>query len=411
MSERAKKIIKIVVVVFVGAGLLSGTFFAGAYFGYNKIPSIEKVYGLTEKETGKPENVDFSLFWDAWKDIEDAYVGRNNLDRKAMVYGAVSGMVKALNDPYTIFLEPKEAKKFKDDVSGSFEGIGAEIGIRKGILVVISPLKDTPAEKAGLRPGDKILKINDTITLDMAVDEAVNLIRGPKGTEVVLTITRDGLEKAQEIRIIRGAIKIPIVKFEMKNDNIAYIALYHFTENSFMELKKALQESLNKGAEKLILDLRNNPGGYLDSAIDMASIFVPSGKVVVREDFGNGEKDEYKSYGPGVLKDFPMVILINEGSASASEILAGALRDIRGIKLIGQKTFGKGSVQELKDMSEGATLKVTIAKWLTPNGYSISEQGLEPDIKVEMTDEDFEKERDPQLDKAIEAIKQLTTGN
>lgn len=404
-SEKTKKIIKIAVAILAGAGIITGTFFSGVYYGYNKIPSIEKVSGLTEKETGKPENVDFGIFWDAWKDIEDAYVGRNNLDRKAMVYGAVSGMVKALNDPYTIFLDPKEAKKFKDDVSGSFEGIGAEIGIRKGILVVISPLKDTPAEKAGLRPGDKILKINDTITLDMTVDEAVNLIRGQKGTEVVLTIARDGLEKAKEIKIIRGTIKIPIVKFEMKGDKIAYIALYHFTENSFSELKVALRDALNQGAEKLILDLRNNPGGYLDSAIDIASIFVPSGTVVVREDFGNGEKDEYKSYGPGILKDFPMIILANEGSASASEILAGALRDVRDVKLVGQKTFGKGSVQELKDMSEGATLKVTIAKWLTPNGYSISEQGLEPDVKVEMTDEDFEKERDPQLDKAIEIIK------
>lgn len=411
MSERAKKIIKIIIVVFAGAGMLVGVFFGGVYYGYKNVPSIEKVQGLANKEAEKPANVDFNIFWDAWKDIENTYVGRNSLDRKAMVYGAVSGMVKALNDPYTIFLDPTEAKKFKDDVSGSFEGIGAEIGIRKGVLVIIAPLKDTPAEKAGLRSGDKILKINDTITLDMTVDEAVNLIRGQKGTEVVLTISRDGFDKAKEVKIVRGTIKIPIVKFEMKDNNIAYVALYHFTENSFSELKVALREALSAGAEKLILDLRNNPGGYLDSAIDMASIFVPSGKVVVREDFGNGEKDEYKSYGPGVLKDFPMVVLVNEGSASASEILAGALRDIRGIKLIGQKTFGKGSVQELKDMTEGATLKVTIAKWLTPNGYSISEQGLEPDINIELTDEDFEQNRDPQLDKAIEVIQQLTVNN
>lgn len=406
MTEKTKKIIKVFIAVFVGASALVGVFFGGVYYGYKIIPSIEKVSGLSNKETGKPSDVDFSLFWDAWDDLENTYVGRSSLDKKAMVYGAISGMVKSLNDPYTIFLDPKEAKKFKDDVSGSFEGIGAEISIRKNILIIVAPLKDTPAEQAGLRAGDKILKINDTITLDLTVDEAVSLIRGPKGTEVVLTISRDGFEKAKEIKIIRGTIKIPIVKFEMKDKNIAYVALYHFTENSFNELKNALREALNGGAEKLILDLRNNPGGYLDSAIDMASIFVPSGSVVVKEDFGNGEKDEYKSYGPGVLKDFPMVVLINEGSASASEILAGALRDVRGIKLIGQKTFGKGSVQELRDLKEDATLKVTIAKWLTPNGYSISEQGLEPDVKVEITEEDFEKERDPQLEKAIEIIKQ-----
>lgn len=405
-TDKIKKIIKIVCKIGAGVAILLFVFGIGVYTGKKSIPSIEKVSGLSNKEVGKPADVDFSLFWDTWKDLESTYVGRSTLDKKTMVYGAISGMVKSLNDPYTIFLDPKEAKKFKDDVSGSFEGIGAEIGIRKGMLVVVAPLKDTPAEKAGLRSGDKILRINDTITIDMVVDEAVSMIRGQKGTEVVLMISRDGLEKAKEIKIIRGTIKIPIVEFEMKNKNIAYIALYHFTENSLNELKNALREALNAGAEKLVLDLRNNPGGYLDSAIDIASIFVPSGSVVVREDFGNGEKDEYKSYGPGVLKDFPMVILTNEGSASASEILAGALRDIRGIKLIGQKTFGKGSVQELRDLKEDATLKVTIAKWLTPNGYSISEQGLEPDIKVEMTEEDFEKEKDPQLEKALEIINQ-----
>lgn len=400
-----KSILKFSLIFIAAIFLMGVSFGAGFYFGDKNIPSIEKVTSVINKETGMPEGVDFSMFWDVWRDVEDSFVEEKKISREHMVYGAISGMVKSLGDPYTVFLDPEEAKKFKDDVSGSFEGIGAEIGIRKNVLTIISPLKNTPADLAGLRPGDKILKINDTITLDLTVEEAVSLIRGQKGTEVTLHITRDGFENTKEIKIIRGTIKIPIVKFEMKGNNIAHIALYHFTANSSIELRNALREALNAGAKKMILDLRNNPGGYLDVSIDIASLFLSEGEVIVSEEFGNGEKDEYKSYGPGVLKDFPMVILINEGSASASEILAGALRDVRGVKLIGQKTFGKGSVQQLKDLKGGASLKVTIAKWFTPKGYSISEGGLAPDIEIEMTEEDFEKQRDPQLEKALEIIK------
>lgn len=403
--EKFKSIVKFSLIFIIITFSIGVSFGAGFYFGDKNIPSIEKVTSVANKEMGMPEGVDFSMFWDVWRDVEDSFVEENKISREDMVYGAISGMVKSLGDPYTVFLDPEEAKKFKDDVSGSFEGIGAEIGIRKDVLTIISPLKGTPADLAGLRPGDKILKINDTITLDLTVEEAVSMIRGQKGTEVVLYITRDGFEKAKEIKIIRGTIKIPIVKFEMKDGDTAYIALYHFTANSSVELRNALREALNAGAKKMVLDLRNNPGGYLDVSIDIASLFLSAGEVVVSEEFGNGEKDEYKSYGPGVLKDFPMVVLINEGSASASEILAGALRDVRGIKLIGQKTFGKGSVQQLKDLKNGASLKVTIAKWFTPKGYSISEGGLAPDIEVEMTEEDFEKQRDPQLEKALEIIK------
>lgn len=405
LSDNLKKAIKFIsksIVVLILSSLIFGY---GVYVGQKRIPSIEKITGVMNKESGKSSEVNFGLFWDIWSDVEDSYVDKSKLNREEMVYGAISGMVKSIGDPYTVFLNPKEAKMFKDDVAGSFEGIGAEIGLRKNIITVISPLKGTPAEKAGLRAGDKILKINEAITIDMTVEEAVSLIRGPKETEVVLTITRDGLEKAKEIKIIRNTIKIPIVDFEMKDGNIAYVALYHFTENSSLELRKALREALSGGAQKLILDLRNNPGGYLDVAIDIASVFLSSNEIVVMEDFGNGEKDEFKSYGPGVLKDFPIVVLVNEGSASASEILAGALRDIRGVKLIGQKTFGKGSVQELKDLRDGASLKITVAKWLTPKGYSISDQGINPDIVIEMTEEDFEKGNDPQLDKAMEIIK------
>lgn len=407
MSDKIKKILKIVSKLSVVIVLIVSAFGVGVLVGYGQIPAADKVSGVANKEVGKSSDVDFSLFWSVWNDVESSYVDKAKIDKKAMVYGAISGMVKAIGDPYTVFFDPKEAKKFKDDVTGSFEGIGAEIGIRKGSLIIISPLKDTPAEKAGLRAGDKILKINETIATDLTVEEAVDLIRGPKNTEVVLTITRDGFESAKEIKIMRGTIKIPIVKFEMKDDHVAYVALYHFTANSSLELRKALKDALDAGAQKLVLDLRNNPGGYLDSAVDIASVFLPEGSVVVSEKFGDGSTDEYKSYGPGVLKDLPTVVLVNEGSASASEILAGALRDVNHVKLIGQKTFGKGSVQELKDTEEGASLKVTIAKWFTPGGYSISDGGLKPDVEVELTTEDFEKGRDPQLDRALEIIKNI----
>lgn len=407
MTDKTKKILKIASKFSVIAALVVTVFGVGVFVGYENVPAIEKVSGLSNKEVGKPDDVDFSLFWSVWNDVESSYVDKAKIDKKAMVYGAISGMVKAIGDPYTVFFDPKEAKKFKDDVTGSFEGIGAEIGIRKGSLIIISPLKDTPAEKSGLRAGDKILKIDDIIATDLTVEEAVDLIRGPKDTAVILTITRDGFESAKEIKITRGTIKIPIVKFEMKDDNVAYVALYHFTANSSLELRKALRDALNAGAQKLILDLRNNPGGYLDSAVDIASVFLPEGSIVVSEKFGDGTSDEYKSYGPGVLKDLPTVVLINEGSASASEILAGALRDVNNVKLIGQKTFGKGSVQELKDLEEGASLKVTIAKWFTPGGYSISDGGLKPDIEVALTAEDFEKGKDPQLDRALEVIKNI----
>lgn len=401
------KTIKIFSITMAVAITIFISYSLGVYAGYKRIPSIEKIINIENKENKEFKEVDFSLFWDVWKDLEGSYIDKKSLDREKMVYGAISGMVKSLGDPYTVFMEPQEAKQFKDDVSGSFEGIGAEIGIRKNVLVIIAPLKDTPAERAGLRAGDKILKIDDTMTADLTIEEAVLLIRGPKNTEVTLTIARDGFMQAKEIKITRGAIQIPITKFEMKEDKIAYMALYHFTANSSRELRKSLKIALDNGAQKLILDLRNNPGGYLDMAVDIASIFLPAGKTVVMENLADGQADQIKSYGPGALKDFPMVVLVNEGSASASEILAGALRDVLGVKLIGQKTFGKGSVQELRDLEKDATLKVTIAKWLTPGGYSISDGGLKPDIEVEMTDEDFEKKRDPQLEKALEIIKQI----
>ena len=382
-------------------------FVAGAIFAESLRPSLEKVQGLDNKQLGQPDNVDFSLFWDSWHLIEKRFVDRENLDRQSMVYGAISGMVKSLEDPYTVFMEPVDSKKFEDDISGSFEGIGAEIGIRKGILTIIAPIKDTPAYKAGLMAGDKVLKIDDTITIDITLDEAVNRIRGEKGTEVVLLIARDDWDEAREIPIVRAKITIPILDYEVKGDNIAYVQIYSFAGNLSDEFVGTVKNILAQQPKGIILDLRNNPGGYLETAVDVASYFLQKGDIVAIEDFGNGEKDNYRSHGYRYLESFPTVVLINRGSASASEILAGALRDNIGTEIVGEKSYGKGSIQQLEKLAGGSSIKVTIAKWLTPSGISIQENGIEPDHVVEITAEDIENLDDPQLEKAIEIINSL----
>ena len=397
--------------VLVAVFLLVLSFASGLLIGASQRPAIEKVIGLENKETLKPQEINFGLFWDVWSRLQEKFVDKNKLDNQKMVYGAIAGMVSALGDPHTVFLPPEENKRFQDDISGSFDGIGAEIGIRKGSLVVVSPLKDSPAERVGLKPGDKIFKIDDKVTNDLTLDEAVKLIRGKKGTEVVLTIFRDSFDKAKEFKIIRDAIKIPIVKFEKKENGIFLIQLFHFTETAPVEFRKALQAFFDSGSSKLILDMRNNPGGFLQVAVDISSWFMPAGEVVVKEQFATGEEIIYRSRGYRLLEKIPTVIIVNEGSASASEIVAGALRDIRGIKLVGAKNFGKGSIQQLEQLPEGASLKVTIAKWLTPNGVSINDNGLEPDIKVEVKPEDEDKlkeeGRDIFIEKAIEVLKGL----
>jgi carboxyl-terminal processing protease len=367
-------------------------------------------FGKSQCEICPPQEIDFSLFWEAYHKLQEKFVDKGKFDTQKMIYGAISGMVNSLGDPYTVFLTPEQSKRFEEDVKGTFEGIGMEIGIKKGQLQVIAPLEGTPAQRAGLRAGDKILKINDKETSDLTIDEAVNLIRGPKGTEVTLTIFREGWLKPKEIKIVREVIEVPSLKWEIKDINgqkIIYLHLYQFSENTLADFRKAAMEILESPAHKIILDLRNNPGGYLEIAQAISGWFLEKGKVVVIEDFGQGNKQEYKSQGPGTFSDYNVVVLINRGSASASEILAGALRDNRGILLIGEKSFGKGSVQEVEKLREGSSLKITVARWLTPKGELISDKGLEPDIKVEAAENEYEEGKDPQLDKAIEVIKSL----
>ena len=316
-------------------------------------------------------------------------------------------MTESLNDPYTAFFDPKQAKMFQQDLSGSFGGIGIEVGVKKDQLTIVAPLKDTPSERAGLKSGDQIIKINGKNTSDMPEDQAVNLIRGEKGTQVTLTIFREGWSQTKDFTVTRDTIKIPSMDWELKNDDVDYIHIYQFNQNASADFKKLALEVLKSPAKKIILDLRNNPGGYLEVCQEIAGWFLQSGQVVVIEDFGNNKTAKhYGAEGNSSFANYPVVVLINKGSASASEILAGALRDNRNVRLVGEKSFGKGSVQEVVYLADNASfLKITIAKWLTPKGNSISEVGLTPDVKVENID--TEPSKDLQLEKALEIIKDL----
>ncbi len=361
--------------------------------------------------TGTPtenEVVDFGIFWETWNTAKELYLSKGKVDEKEMVYGAVKGMVQSLGDPYTEFFTPEENKTFQQDVSGSFGGIGAEIGFKNGDLTIVAPLKDSPAEQVGLRAGDKILKIGDTIvTKDMSLEEAIRLIRGPVDTKITLLILKKDSQTPKEFTITRREITIPTAEMEMLSDGIAHIKLYNFNARAATKFYSLIFNSLVQGARGYIIDVRSNPGGYLEVSIDIASHFVEPGHVVVKEENYKGQVQFHRSRigGSAILKNFPTVMLVNEGSASASEILAGALRDNRGIKIIGKKTFGKGSVQELRTLSDGSSLKITVARWLTPNGTSLANGGIVPDYDIDLTEEQIKNGQDPQLEKAIEVLK------
>ena len=379
-------------------------------FGTNdfvkSLDSKKNITGLVNLNIGSENEIekkaDFNIFWDAWKVVEDKY-NLEPLDYQEMVYGAIEGMVYSLGDPYTVFLDPEESEIFNEDMKGSFSGIGVEIGFRDKLLTVIAPLKDSPGEKAGLLPGDKILKVDGEEIIGMSIDKAVSLIRGEKGTKVLLTIARDGLDELKDIEIIRDTIILKTVEWEVMENNIAHIKISQFKEETTFELDNKIGDILAIDPQGIIIDLRNNTGGYVGTVKEIAGRFLDRGEVVFIEDYGD-EKSIHKTIGNKRFFDIPIVVLINEGSASASEILAGALRDNMNVKLVGRKTFGKGSVQELKHLKDGSSIKITVAEWLTPNGTIINNNGVEPDFDVEITLDDYENDRDPQLEKAISIL-------
>lgn len=386
--------------------LIGVVFGAGIYIGFSHRPEVEKVLSLTNKESQVTTDADFSPFWKVWNTLNDKSIYINKVNDQDRVWGAIQGLASSLGDPYTVFFSPQENKLFNDVIHGSFGGIGAEIGMKDKILTIISPLKDTPSWKAGIKSGDEILKIDKTDTTNMTIDKAISLIRGDTGTTVDLILLRPGEKQTREFKVVRDVISLPTIDTELRKDNIFVITFYSFSENSAELFRQALVKFGNSGSHKLILDMRGNPGGYLDAAVNIGSWFLDQGKPIVREDFGGKQKEQIiRSTGPRAFNNtLQMAILVDGGSASAAEILAGALQENHIGILIGEQTFGKGSVQELVDITPTTSLKVTVAKWLTPNGVSISEKGLTPDIIVPFTQKDADAKKDPQLDKAVEVL-------
>ena len=368
-------------------------------FGYDK--------AIAQTSGGKFFSVqNFLMFIKAWELINKNFVDPSKIDSNKAMFEATRGLLRSLDDAYSDLLSEKQRKIFEEDLSGSFGGVGMEIGIRKGVLTIIAPLEGTPAERAGLKSGDKILKINGEETENMSLEEAVSKIRGEPGTKVVLTILRQEWLEPRDFEITREIINIPVIKSKFINPNIGYIKINSFGAKTYSDFVDAYRSLKSRGANKFIIDLRNNPGGYLEMAIKMSELFLDRGKIILKEIKRNKVTKTIVSEGPAVVRE-KIVILINNGSASASEIFAGALRDNLGVKLIGEKSFGKGSVQQTFPLN-GNLLKLTIAYWLTPNGTKIEGNGLKPDIEVKEPKES-EKEKkpdyDPILEKAIELIK------
>ncbi|MFH2105588.1 MAG: S41 family peptidase [Parcubacteria group bacterium] len=390
--------------------LLLVSFMAGLYLGRSQPVQNnlrEQNVELANLNSNKTEKVDFNLFWNVWETVEKKYI--NELDYQKMLRGAITGMVASLDDPYTAYMDPEASQEFQEEITGTFEGIGAEIGIKKNNLTIISPLPSSPAEQAGIKARDIILKIDDEDATGMNLIEAVSKMRGEKGSQVTLGIIRNGWEEAKDITITRDTIEVKSVTWDLKKQNnksIAYIQLSYFGEDTSVEFKKTVADIMAYEVDGVILDLRGNSGGYLESSIEVGSEFVASGQIVAIEEFSDGQKKEYKAKNGSRLVTIPTVVLIDEGSASASEIVAGALRDHRQSKLIGLKSYGKGSVQELAHYDDNSSLRVTVAKWLTPSGKNINGEGLSPDVEVDLSDEDYNNDRDPQLDKALEVITQ-----
>lgn len=399
----------ILILLIAGSAFASGWYFGSE--GYTvEIKESRPEVVLSSKEPPEPETVtvSFAPFWRSFDLLNEKYVDQP-LDQQKLLYGALQGLAGAVGDPYTAYLPPRENKEVKDNLNGRFEGIGAELGMREEQLTIIAPLEGSPAEAQGIKPADKILAVDGEETLEMTLTEAVQKIRGPAGTEVVLTLRR-GDTAPFDVTIKRQQITIKSIKWEDKGDGVVYIRASRFGDSTSKDWDKVINEILASSLQtpaSIILDVRSNPGGYLQASVHLASEFVNSG-IIVAEEFRDGRRQELKPNHRGRLLNVPVVMLVNEGSASASEILAGALRDLKGAKLVGQKTFGKGTVQDVIEFDDTSSLHITIARWLTPSGARIDSEGLEVDVEVAQTEEDTKADIDTQLEKALEIAKGLS---
>ncbi|MFA7581889.1 MAG: S41 family peptidase [Candidatus Paceibacterota bacterium] len=401
MMVDKKKLIRFVAAVLLGVVLVGASYYGGYKTGYSKTKTIE-IKGVTDIEPGSEVSADFGVFWQAWSKIKENYLRNSELKEEDMMYGAIQGLAENIGDPYTTFFSPLDAQKFEEDINGEFGGIGAELEERNGQVFVVAPLKDTPAERAGLKPRDIIIKAGDTELFGKSAQDAVKAIRGEPGTKIKLVVTREGVEGSIDIEITREVITVPVVEWEWQDDRIAYVRIVSFSQTAPYAFYNAMREIAAEGPKAMILDLRFNPGGYLEVAVNIAGWFVDRGDIVVKERYASGEDTVFRSYGNALFKNLPVAVLVNGGTASASEILAGALRDNNGSKLVGEQTFGKGTVQTLEELKDGSMLKITVANWVTPNDFIIEGDGLDPDVEIELTEEDTE---DVQLKKAIEMLK------
>jgi len=417
LNKTLKNILIVMVVAVIALGSFAGGFAAGHFLPVSGLPGMADPKPATaapEQQAATPAELQntFAPFWEAWNLVHQNYV-EQPVDDVALMRGAINGMMETLKVGRNYYYDPKQLEEQNAALNGKdYEGIGAYVDTSAEYLTVISPIKGSPADKAGLRPGDQIIAIDGLDMTGVDPEEARQKVLGPGGTEVTLTILRKGVNVPFDVKITRAKIVTPLVEYELRPDGIAYVRLVTFGDTADVELKKAIEEMLAENPKGLILDLRNNGGGYLEQGISVASEFLPKDKVVVYEKFGDGELTEYKSLGGGSAEDIPLVVLINEGSASASEIVAGALQDYGRAKLIGTQSYGKGSVQSfiLLQNDQGA-VGVTVALWLTPNERSIDKLGLAPDIYVEVTEADFTAERDPQLEAAVQTLLAIVSGS
>lgn len=402
-TEKLKKLPKGFGAIAIGLIVLS--FSVGVLFGQGKIQVAPKTeissLSSNTSSTKLPGDLDYDSVEELYDKLRSKYDG--NLSEAELLDGIKLGLAEASGDPYTTYFNPDESQAFEDDLNGSFEGIGAELSKKDGVIIVVAPLKDYPAEKAGIKPLDIISEINGEDALDLTVNEAVKKIRGEAGTDVTLTVIRDG--KELNFVITREKISIPSVTSKLVDGKpeIGYIQISQFGDDTVSLTKKAVNDLKSQGAKKIILDLRSNPGGFLSGAVDVSSLWLEDGKVIVEEKRNGESIKKFTSSGDNLLEGVQTVVLVNEGSASASEIVAGALRDHKVATLIGTKTFGKGSVQEVVDLASGGSLKVTVARWFTPSGATIEKEGITPDKVVELP-EDSNDTTDTQLNAAIEFL-------
>jgi len=416
------KTIKIILGAFVGMILLAGAFSGGFITGH-LLPSTGQFTGLDDllpslpgaqpdQQSSTPDDLQtlFAPFWEAWNVVHEQFVDQP-IDDQALMQGAIRGMMDALGDKQTFYMEPQVYQNETSSLQGQYEGIGAYVDTQGDFLTIVSPIEGSPADLAGLQPGDKVIAIDGQDMTGVSPEEARTKVLGPEGTKVSLTVTRDGEPEPLNFNITRAQISIHSAEGNMLENDVAYIDINTFGEKTTQELRGALDSLLKQNPRGIIIDLRNNPGGYLSTSVEVASEFIDDG-VILYEQYGDGRRDEHTALGNGQATDIPLVVLINEGSASASEILAGALQDYERATLVGVKSYGKGSVQNWVPLSnnQGAA-RVTIAKWLTPDERLIDHIGLMPDIVVEMTVEDFEAGLDPQLDAAMETMLAVLNGS